>query len=416
MYKSMHSNNGAIYIMCIYHILDRMSNHPNPFRPGSGTMPPFLAGRDYHFDVFKRMLEDASSGYSSNMLLVGLRGVGKSTLVERFSEIAKEKGFAVVIKSQFNKKHSIPELFIKALRYDVDGVISDLSKTKRIAKRVRKAANLAKPKKMEFMGVTMEPSYDTDSMLVENEMKEYLSACWPVFEKAGLKGVIFLFDEFHEVSNLDIKTGTILSDFIGVLNDLQKDGIGYYAVLAGLPNLEMKIKKAKTYTERMFFTTKVENLSEADARNAIIEPLKETSVSFSNSLINSIIEETGRYPYFIQFYGREIISNVDKRRISIMDFKKIRDQIRKNLDNSFFDRRFADTSDTEKKILFAMSMSDSEEIDMKTIKKSGIVQGTLAKSLIRLERKGLVHRCGYGKYRLSLPLLGEYLQRIRPRV
>ena len=63
------------------------------------------------------------------------------------------------------------------------------------------------------------------------------------------------------------------------------------------------------------------------------------------------------------------------------------------------------------RILFAMSASDSEEIDMKTIKKSGIVQGTLAKSLVRLERKGLVHRCGYGKYRLSLPLLGEYLKR-----
>ena len=393
-----------------------MSNHPNPFRPGSGIMPPFLAGRDYHFDAFERMLEDVSSGHDSNMLLTGLRGVGKSTLVEKFREIAAEKGFATVTRSQFNKKHSIPELFMKALRHDVGGVISDLSKTKKLAEGVRKAANLAKPKKMEFMGVAMEPSYDTDSMLVEDEMKKYLSACWPVFEKAGLKGVIFLFDEFHEVSNLDMKTGAILSDFIGVLNDLQKDGIGYYAVLAGLPNLELKVKKAKTYTERMFFTIKVENLSESDARNAIIEPLKETDASFSSELVNAVIEETGRYPYFIQFYGREIISSVDKQRISLTDFKKIRDQIRKKLDSSFFDRRFADTSDTEKKILFAMSASDSEEIDMKTIKKSGIVQGTLAKSLVRLERKGLVHRCGYGKYKLSLPLLGEYLKRRRPQM
>ena len=393
-----------------------MSNHPNPFRPGSGIMPPFLAGRDYHFDAFGRMLEDVSSGHDSNMLLTGLRGVGKSTLVEKFREIAAEKGFATVTRSQFNKKHSIPELFMKALRHDVGGVISDLSKTKKLAEGVRKAANLAKPKKMEFMGVAMEPSYDTDSMLVEDEMKKYLSACWPVFEKAGLKGVIFLFDEFHEVSNLDMKTGAILSDFIGVLNDLQKDGIGYYAVLAGLPNLELKVKKAKTYTERMFFTIKVENLSESDARNAIIEPLKETDASFSSELVNAVIEETGRYPYFIQFYGREIISSVDKQRISLTDFKKIRDQIRKKLDSSFFDRRFADTSDTEKKILFAMSASDSEEIDMKTIKKSGIVQGTLAKSLVRLERKGLVHRCGYGKYKLSLPLLGEYLKRRIPQM
>ena len=393
-----------------------MSSHPNPFRPGSGIIPPFLAGRDYHFDAFEKMLEDVSNGYDSNMLLTGLRGVGKSTLVEKFREIATEKGFATVMKSQFNKKHSIPELFMKALYHDVGDAITDLSKTKKTVKGVRKAANLAKPKKMEFMGISMEPSYDTDSMLVEYEMKKYLSACWPVFEKAGLKGVVFLFDEFHEVSNLDIKTGTILSDFIGVLNDLQKDGIRYYAVLAGLPNLELKIKKAKTYTERMFFTTKVENLSESDARNAIIEPLKETDASFSNELVNAIIEETCQYPYFIQFYCREIISSVDKQRITMTNFKKIRNQIRKKLDSNFFDQRFADTSDTEKKILFAMSTSDSEEIDMKTIKKSGIVQGTLAKSLIRLERKGLVYRCGYGKYRLSLPLLGEYLKRRIPQM
>lgn len=393
-----------------------MPNHSNPFRPGSGIMPPFLAGRDYHFDAFGNMLEDVSSGHDSNMLLTGLRGMGKSTLLEKFREIASEKGFATVMRSQFNKKHSIPELFMKALHHDVGGVISDLSKTKKPAEGIRKAANLAKSKKMEFMGVGMESSYDTDSMLVEDEMKKYLTACWPVFEKAGLKGVIFLFDEFHEVSNLDIKTGTILSDFIGVLNDLQKDGIGYYAVLAGLPNLELKVKKARTYAERMFFTIKVNSLSKADARNAIVEPLKETDTSFSNELVNAIIEETGRYPYFIQFYGREIISSIDKRRISLTDFKKIRKQIRKKLDNDFFDRRFADTSDTEKKILFAMSESDTDEIDMKVIKKSGIIQGTLAKSLVRLERKGLVHRCGYGKYRLSLPLLGEYLKRRRPHI
>ena len=388
-----------------------MSSRTNPFRPGSGAMPPFLAGRDYHFDAFEKMLEDISNGHNSNMLLTGLRGVGKSTLLGKFREIAEEKGFAIVTRSQFNKKHSIPESFMKALHYDVSNAISVLSRTKKISEGVRRAANLAKPKKIEFMGVMVEPSYDADHMLVEDEIKKYLSSSWEVFENAGFKGVVFLFDEFHEIVDLSIKTGTILSDFVGVLNDLQNNGIGYYAVLTGLPNLELNVKKAKTYTERMFFTMKVEYLSEDDARDAIVKPLKKTDIKFSKELVNAIIEETGQYPYFIQFYGREIISCVNKRRISLADFNKVREQIRKKLDSSFFDRRFADTSDTEKKALFAMSSYDSEEISMKTIRKSRIAQGTLAKSLFRLERKGLVHRCGYGKYRLSLPLLGEYLKR-----
>ena len=383
----------------------------NPFNPGSGSKPPFLAGRDDELSLFRKLLTSITDGKNENIILTGLRGTGKTVLLDEFNKICHEKKFFPIKRSQFNSKYNDPKEFYEALKYDMSSAATMLSVKRTIKQKLGSMGSALKPKSVGVPGVFYyEPSYTRKTIPFENHLEDYLSNNWKLFEKNGYRGVMFLFDEFHQIEDDPGKRFYVLVDFIGAINELQKKGFPYHLTLAGLPKLSLNVKNARSYSERMFRTTVLENLTKNDAVLAISEPLKNSQYSFSEDLIDAVVRDTGRYPYFIQFYCKEIIDNMCKKKISLGDYQSLRPIIVKQLETSFFDPRIDTLTETEKKLLIAMAKIDTDDMLFKDIiATSGINKNSLSKYVGRLEKKGLIYNHKYGIYRFSLPMLRNYI-------
>jgi len=385
----------------------------NPFNPGSGVPPPYLAGRETHIGTFKKTLASISEGHIENVILYGLRGTGKTVLVEEFNHMCVSNGFLPIKRLQFSRKYCEPVEYAKALKYDIKTLIETFSKIQWLKGKLEAAVTYIKPKSIGIPDIVYyEPSYKRSrNMPFEDYIKSYLSKNWRIFENADHK-VIFLFDEFHTVVDIPRDRKYVLSDFLGALNDVQRDGCGYFIVLSGLPNLQLNVKKARSYSERMYKSIEVGNLKPTDAKFAITRPLKNTSWTFEDQLVDSLVTETAGYPYFIQFYCKEIINNVNSNNITLADFERIRSLIIKQLDDDFFNPRIELLSEEERKVLFAMAQTGDENIEFREIARlTKIKRYKLSKYLERLAEKGLAYNYKRGVYRFLIPLLGDFLRR-----
>lgn len=391
-----------------------LSKRNNPFNPGSGVLPPFLSGRDAEIGAFIKMLKGIEEGSTENLIVFGLRGVGKTVLMEVFNKICVGMGFLPVKRPQFSDKYCDPVEFTKAFKYDLRSTIETFSTLKKATGTVRAIVNYLKPKTVGIPDVFYyEPSYNSSSTVpLEDHLLKYLVDNWKVIENSNYKGVIFLFDEFHTIKDIKSKRWFTLTDFIGVINEAQKKGCKYYVVLCGLPTMHINIKASRSYSERMFKSIEIANLTKGAAATAIVKPLNSSDYKFSPDLIDQIVEDTGQYPYFIQFYCKEIINNSDKKKITKLDYDRIKHSIVKQLAYDFFDPRMEMLSDDEKKVLFSMSKITGTDIPFeKIVKVSKIAMSPLSAYLKRLEEKGLVYSYKRGIYRFSLPMLKEYLIR-----
>jgi hypothetical protein len=184
-----------------------------------------------------------------------------------------------------------------------------------------------------------------------------------------------------------------------------------FVVLSGLPNLQLNVKKARSYSERMYKSLEVGNLDHEDAKLAIEKALEGSGYKFERQLVQSLIEDTSGYPYFLQLYGKVIISNVDSSLISIRDYDKIKPLLVKQLDTDFFEPRFESAIDAEQATLCKMAVFEgSINIPFEFIlKKARMPKSAVSRSLIRLERKGTVYNHKRGVYRFSHPMFKEFL-------
>ena len=241
---------------------------------------------------------------------------------------------------------------------------------------------------------------------------DYLTKNWDIIENSEYKGIIFLFDEFHLVQDLKNKRWFTLSDFLAVLNEVQKQGCKYNAVLCGLPILQINVKMSRSYTERMFKSLEITHLKKNESLKAVTGALKNSQFRFSTKLINALIKDTGGYPYFIQFFGKEIINNLNKKSIDEKDYQQIKHKIIQQLEYDFFDPRLEILSEDEKSVLFAMRKVKESDISFKIISKTlKVDKRKISKYLERLEAKGLIYKYKHGIYRFSIPMLKEYLIR-----
>ncbi len=383
---------------------------PNPFTPGNGIEPKYLAGREEFIKEFTRSLDVFEGGLPQNTVVYGLRGTGKTVLSRHYKLIAETKNW-IVIEREFNFKFANEELFGNSMSTDIAGKSAEVSVKRKLEEASRKLVDALKPESLSAYGLTYKPYYKEERKILTDYLKEVLISNWPVFQKAGKKGVLLLYDEMHNVRDVRETKEYPLSSILEALSYVQREGYKYYLCASGLPPLKTNLKEAKTYTERMFHFQEVTNLSEKQAEKAINETLRGTEYSFDEALIQTIIKETAGYPYFLQFYGYFLIENTNKTRLGLRDFELIKTELVEKLDKSFFEDRFNLASPLEKNTLAGLAKQKENSTITELAKTTKTSRDSTMQALASLQQKGLIYREARGKYKFTIPLFQQYLQR-----
>ena len=383
----------------------------NPFRPGNGIVPPVLAGRDAALNSFARLLDENLRGLPRNLMLYGLRGTGKTVLLQVFRQICEEKGW-LLVEREFNERYRDEEVFAEALLQDLTAAASRISLVKRAKQVGKEVAELLKPEELEVLGVRYKPFYRSRKIPLEDHLKNHLVDNWKVFASAAeeVHGLVFLYDEFHTVR--DVEPNFPLASLLGGLAHAQRTGCRYILVVSGLPNMKANMKEAKTYVERMFRFEEVGNLGSEDAKKAIEEPIVKAGIAFDPKVIEAIVRETRGYPYFLQFYGYYLVETLNRERVSVSDYEKVHAGMLEELDRSFFEDRFEQASDAEQDVLFAVARLGEDNVKTSDIsRKCKQYYQTLMSSLNRLIDKNLIYKARKGRYSFALPLFRDFLLR-----
>lgn len=382
----------------------------NPFTPGNGIEPVYLAGRQSYLQDFQKSLKISEDGLPQNLVLFGLRGVGKTVLLRRFKLIAEAQNWAVV-EREVTEKHMEESILAHAIGRDVVNTAAELCLEAKIKKEGKRIVDLLKPEELTAHGISWRPFYKEQKELMEDYLKELFVNNWKAIKKSGKKGLVLLYDEFHQVR--DGKNSNFpLESLLGALAYAQREGCRYYIVFSGLPNLKTNLKQARTYTERMFAFRELDNLPYEAAQKALVKPLENSEYSFEDKLIERIVEQTRGYPYFLQFYGFYLIRTSLHQHITLKDFEKKEATLCHELDVSFFEDRYNLASEKEKEVLLAMAKSGHDKITMKEVTKNcKMPYFTLREFILRLIDKGLVYKFSRATYSFTVPLFKQYLQK-----
>ena len=388
----------------------------NPFRPGAGHPPPHLAGREEEREKFLKFLEQ--DVIMENMILTGLRGTGKTVLLDSFKPLAIADGWKWC-GTDLSESASISEdNIVKRLLADLSVVTSGITVGGEEFRRVGFVDN-TESVELKLNYGTLLQAYEQTPGLVSDKLKFVLELAWDFLEKSGAKGLVLAYDEAQNLSDQAPKEQFPLSILLEVFQSLQKKGCRLLLVLTGLPTLFPELVKARAYSERMFHVVVLGRLSGEASRDAILKPIEDTNcpVQLTPESVTTIVDLSGGHPYFIQFICKEVYDAFIQGSHSVPA-----DGIIRKLDSDFFAARWARATDRQRELLTLIasldncdeeftvrdivSLSGREDLGVKPFSSSHISQ-----MLSTLMRAGLIYRNRWGKYALAVPLMGRFIRR-----
>ena len=382
-------------------------------------MPPYLAGRTDEIQEFQRLLQQPV--ILENLVLTGLRGVGKTVLMDTLKPIGMKSGW-LWVGTDLSEAASLSEENIATrLLADLSVITSSLTIGSEPVRAMGfKAQDNATEIKLGYENLTY--LYDTTPGLVADKLKAVLGMVWDLLREQDMRGVIFAYDEAQNLSDHAKRDQRPLSLLLDVFQSIQRKEIPFMLLLTGLPTLFPKLVEARTYAERMFRVVTLNRLDATASREAILKPitLDRCPVAFDEPSIQSIIQVSGGYPYFIQFICREVfdvfLQKLDGGESPVVPVNAI---VRK-LDTDFFSGRWARATDRQRDLLMLAARlphAESEFTVQEIVEKSAeVLQKPFSAShvnqmLSSLAEAGLIYKNRHGKYLFAVPLLGQFILR-----
>lgn len=385
----------------------------NPFAPGAGTPPPELAGRDDLRAALHVALERARIGRpAKSAMLVGLRGVGKTVLLDRVREDAEAVGIHTV-RIEAPEGRSLPALLAPQLRQALLR-LSQVAAAKGYAVRgLRALAGFASKLKLTFGDIEVGFDYEPEPGLADNgDLEHDLQA---LFEQIGLAAqsagtalAIFI-DELQYVEELQ------LAALITAMHRTEQRRLPVVLVGAGLPQLRGRMGNAKSYAERLFDFPEIGPLPPAAARQAIEKPLENEGVHITADAVNQILLVTQGYAYFLQQWGSHTWRAAGSSPITIEDVTAASVTAVAALDESFFRVRFDRLTPKEKKYLRAMAelgAGPHRSGDIAACYRAAV--SSLAPTRSSLIVKGMVWSPSHGDTAFTVPMFDAFMKRIIP--
>ena len=387
----------------------------NPYAPGAGTPPPELAGRDPIREQVHIALERTRLGRAAkSVLLVGLRGVGKTVLLDQLLKDAKASGIETM-RIEAPEDRSLPAILAPQLRLSLLN-LSRIKAAKDFALRgLRGLAGFAKALKIKFHDI--EIGFDTDPEPgladngdLEHDLQSLFEVVGEAASKAGTVLGIFI-DEMQYIKEEE------LAALITALHRISQLQLPVMLVGAGLPQLPGQFGNAKSYAERLFDFTTIGALEPSDAEIALVDPAKDEEVLYEPSAVKRIVELTQGYPYFLQEWGYHCWDIAHTSPISLGDVQSASESTIASLDESFFRVRFDRLTPSERKYLRAMAelgagphrSGDIARILGREVQSVAPVRSALI-------RKGMVWSPSHGDTAFTVPMFDEFMRRVVPEL
>jgi hypothetical protein len=402
----------------------------NPYRPGVGTRPPYLAGREQQIHRFRRLLEDYPEK-RRNLRVTGLRGVGKTVLLKEYERIARRQDW-IVVRRDWSTRLCNEADFATAIAGYLREAVEELSVKAKIKNRVTaaiKAIGQIQVQLAEGVTVSVGPGGERPvSSVLEDRLRVALEHVGEI-ARAQDRGVALLFDEAHSVYDRSGKRqfplGALLSALVAIQDDDEQPS-PVMLVLCGLPPLTGNIHAARSNAERLFRAEEIGNLSLESqppaelsaAAQALVHPA--TDITYAGGMAEQIARDVDGYPYFIQWFGEALWDAADLQDATTITselYKREHSAIQQSLDEEFFEPRYRDARQADQGTLRVATSLGGErftkaDLDAATSRSTG----ALAQSLIRLIADNLIYRDDHGVYAYTAPMFGDFMRRRHQRL
>jgi hypothetical protein len=382
----------------------------NPYSMGAGNPPPALTGREGQEAQFKTLLGRLRRRHNEqSMIVFGLRGVGKTVLLLEFESIADAEGWIapdpIEIRSDTDFRSELADAAYEALLR--------LNRRKALGDRLKAFSGLLKGFKLgASTDGKVEFSFDPEAVGtstgdLERDLTQLLVELGETAQEHDT-GVVFLIDEMQFLKREEIEA------VAAAMHRISQKRLPIALVGTGLPQLPGLMVDAKSYAERLFSYPRIGHLTEAAARQALVEPANDQGVRYEPAALDRIIELSGCYPAFIQAYGKEVWNMAPAPSIALADVQAAEPLVISKLDDEFFHVRFEKATPAERRYMAAMADLGEGPYRPRDVVK--LLDTGSGASVHRdfLIKKGLIFSPGFGLVDFTVPHFAPFMRRRYP--
>lgn len=380
----------------------------NPYRPGAGLMPTYIAGRDEDIANVEQMFEALVMNIpTQSIIFSGLRGVGKTVLINKLQNIAEEKEI-------FCRHIEVEERndFISQIATCSQAFLRKVSTKEKFKHLIQKPLDAIKSLMISFNPNenTFSFSLQERELYTSNNLTQSLTEVFVTVGETAYKTetpICFFIDEIQYMKQNE------LGSLIAALHRVNQLGYPIMIVGAGLPKIYKMLSEEKSYSERLFLYKEIGSLTEEQSRKAIEEPAKKFGVSYTEKAIKEIINITKGYPFFIQQMCQVVYKNTDEKVIQDMHVKNNIDEFFELLDVGFFKSRYERCAESDKKFVFAMVKCGELPCTISNVAKN-LHKSVNAISTTRAQLigKGIIYPVRYKELDFTVPEFTGYIQRL----
>lgn len=380
----------------------------NPYNPGAGVPPPELAGRDNLVEIARVAVARAKGGRpAKSAIMLGLRGVGKTVLLNAFEAIAEEEGCQTALL-EIDPGTPLAQQLAPQLQH----ILHRLDRVKKAGNEVQKAFGALRSFASMFKATVGDVDFGFAVTPATGDLSIDLTDLFVAIAEAAKKrdtAVILLIDEIQYLQKDD------LSALIMAMHKIAQRQLPLLLFGGGLPQLAKLAGDAKSYAERLFDYPPIGPLDEAGARLALSAPAEREGVKYAKDALDYVIEQTGRYPFFLQVWGSHCWDAAEKSPITLADAKRASETAIAALDEGIFKVRLARLTERQKAYARAMADFGSEPVnssDVANAMKLSLSQAAPIRD--ELIKKGMAYSPERGLIGFTVPKFDEYMRRAMP--